>query len=42
MLFGKWSGNEATIDGEELAIMNEADIMGLLDTSRAKKGKKAA
>ncbi len=42
VLFGKWSGNEVKIDGEELAIMKEADIMGVLKTSRAKKGKKAA
>ncbi len=42
VLFGKWSGNEVTIDGEELAIMKEADIMGVLETSRAKKRKKAA
>ncbi len=41
VLFGKWSGNEVMIDGEELAIMKEADIMGV-ETSRAKKGKKAA
>ena len=41
-LFGKWSGNEVTIDGEELAIMKESDIMGVLETARAKKGKKAA
>ena len=42
VLFGKWSGNEVTIDGEELAIMKEADIMGVLETPRAKKRKKAA
>jgi chaperonin GroES len=42
VLFGKWSGNEVKIDGEELAIMKESDIMGVLETSRAKKGKKAA
>ncbi len=42
VLFGKWSGNEVTIDGEELAIMKEADIMGVLETTRAKKRKKAA
>ena len=42
VLFGKWSGNEVTIDGEELAIMKESDIMGVLETSRVKKGKKAA
>ena len=42
VLFGKWSGNEVTIDGDELAIMKESDIMGVLEISRAKKGKKAA
>ncbi len=41
VLFGKWSGNEVKFDGEELAIMKEADIMGVLETSRAKKRKKA-
>ena len=30
VLFGKWSGTEVTIDGEELLIMRESDIMGLL------------
>ncbi|WP_133485658.1 co-chaperone GroES [Aliiroseovarius marinus] len=30
ILFGKWSGTEITIDGEELLIMKEADIMGIL------------
>ena len=29
-LFGKWSGTEVTIDGEELLIMKESDILGLL------------
>ncbi len=42
VLFGKWSGNEVTIDGEELAIMKEADIMGVLEITRAQKRKKAA
>ena len=31
VLFGKWSGTEVTIDGEELVIMKESDIMGILD-----------
>ena len=31
MLFGKWSGTEVKIDGEELLIMKESDIMGVLD-----------
>jgi chaperonin GroES len=31
VLFGKWSGTEVKIDGKELLIMKEADIMGILD-----------
>ncbi len=42
VLFGKWSGNEVTIDGEELAIMKESDIMGVLEITLVKKRKKAA
>jgi chaperonin GroES len=30
ILFGKWSGTEVKIDGEELLIMKESDIMGIL------------
>ncbi len=30
VLFGKWSGTEAKIDGEEVLIMKESDIMGVL------------
>ena len=30
VLFGKWSGSEVKIDGEELLIMKESDIMGVL------------
>ncbi len=30
ILFGKWSGTEITLDGEELLIMKESDIMGIL------------
>ncbi|MGI9425242.1 MAG: co-chaperone GroES, partial [Hyphomicrobiaceae bacterium] len=30
VLFGKWSGTEVKIDGEELLIMKESDIMGVL------------
>jgi chaperonin GroES len=40
VLFGKWSGTEVKIDGEELLIMKESDIMGIVDTSAA--AKKAA
>ena len=31
VLFGKWSGTEVTIDGEEVLIMKESDIMGVLE-----------
>ncbi len=31
VLFGKWSGTEVTIDGEELLIMKESDIMGVIE-----------
>ena len=37
VLFGKWSGTEVKIDGEELLIMKESDIMGVLDAPAAKK-----
>ena len=30
VLFGKWSGTEVTIDGEELLIMKESDILGII------------
>ena len=40
ILFGKWSGTEVKIDGEDLLIMKESDIMGVLEAK--KKGKKAA
>jgi len=33
LLFGKWSGTEVKIDGEDLLIMKEADIMGVIDKS---------
>jgi chaperonin GroES len=37
VLFGKWSGTEVKIDGDELLIMKESDIMGVLEASaRAK------
>lgn len=41
VLFGKWSGSEVKIDGEELLIMKESDILGVLDGS-AKKLRAAA
>ncbi len=31
ILFGKWSGSEVKLDGEDLLIMNESDIMGVID-----------
>ena len=31
VLFGKWSGNEVKLDGEDLIIMKESDIMGIID-----------
>ena len=41
ILFGKWSGTEVKMDGEELLIMKESDIMGVIEGG-AKKRKKAA
>ena len=37
ILFGKWSGTEIKIDGEELLIMKESDIMGVITDTAAKK-----
>ncbi len=37
ILFGKWSGTEVTIDGEELLIMKESDILGIIDDEKAAK-----
>ena len=33
ILFGKWSGTEVKLDGEELLIMKEADIMGIIENA---------
>ncbi len=41
ILFGKWSGTEVKIDGEELLIMKESDIMGIIAPAASSK-KKAA
>ena len=41
VLFGKWSGTEVRIDGEDLLIMKESDIMGVIEGAPAVK-KKAA
>jgi chaperonin GroES len=40
VLFGKWSGTEVKIDGEELLIMKESDVMGIVEGKTA--GRKAA
>ncbi|MFZ5711015.1 MAG: co-chaperone GroES [Pseudomonadota bacterium] len=37
ILFGKWSGTEVTLDGEELLIMKESDILGIIETKAASK-----
>ena len=37
ILFGKWSGTEVTIDGEELIIMKESDILGIVEKPAAAK-----
>src|SRR5215213_2068210 len=37
VLFGKWSGTEVRIDGEDLLIMKEADIMGVIKQTASKK-----
>ena len=41
ILFGKWSGTEVKLDGEELLIMKEADIMGIIEGQPAAKRKAA-
>ena len=42
ILFGKWSGSEIEMDGEELLIMKESDILGVFESAGSKKRKKAA
>jgi chaperonin GroES len=37
VLYGKWSGSEVKIDGEDLVIMKETDILGVVDQADAKK-----
>ena len=37
ILFGKWSGTEIKLDGEDLLIMKESDVMGIIDTPSAVK-----
>jgi chaperonin GroES len=41
VLFGKWSGTEVKLDGQELLIMKESDIMGIIEGAPSPK-KKAA
>ena len=41
ILFGKWSGTEVELDGEELLIMKESDIMGIIEGQPAAKRKAA-
>ena len=37
ILFGKWSGSEVKIDGRDLLIMQESDILGVIETSQSLK-----
>jgi len=37
ILFGKWSGTEVKLNGEDLLIMKESDIMGIITTTAARK-----
>ena len=39
VLFGKWSGTEVKMNGEEYLIMKESDIMGIITSSKSKKKK---
>jgi chaperonin GroES len=41
ILFGKWSGTEIKLDGEDLLIMNESDVMGVVDAPAVAKMKAA-
>ncbi len=41
VLFGKWSGTEVKIDGQDLLIMKESDIMGVIEGGHAAKRKAA-
>ena len=42
VLFSKWSGTEINLDGEELLVVKESDIMGVVEGTVKKKAKKAA
>ena len=35
ILFGKWSGTEVKVDGEELLIMKESDVLGVIEQTKA-------
>eukprot|EP00439_Symbiodinium_sp_Y106_P088732 s1_g1268.t1 len=37
VLFGKWSGTDVKVDGEELLIMKESDILGIIEGGKKKK-----
>ncbi len=37
ILFGKWSGTEIKMDGEELLIMKESDVMGIIESTKSAK-----
>ena len=37
VLFGKWSGTEVKIDGDDLLIMKESDILGIIESGKKKK-----
>ena len=37
VIFGKWSGTEVKMDGEELMVMKESDIMGVIEKGASKK-----
>jgi chaperonin GroES len=41
VLFGKWSGTEIKLDGEDLVIMNESDLMGIVESTISAKRKAA-
>ncbi len=41
VIFGKWSGTEVKIDGEDMLIMKESDIMGVVETTSSSKRKAA-
>jgi chaperonin GroES len=41
ILFGKWSGTEVKVDGQELLIMKESDIMGVLEGAKSSSRKAA-